>query len=487
MAAHYNKPDTNEPKTNGLEKTNELATTTRTHAMLDPQQCRSARLARDARFDGRFFIAVSTTGIFCRPVCPATLPQERHVRYFESAVAAANAGFRPCLRCRPDSAPDSPAWMGSRTTLTRAIQLIDSGALQGGNVAWLCERLGIGERYLRQLFQRRFGVSPKAYALYRQCLFAKKLLHETTLPVVEVAHASGFSSLRRFNDAFKRQMALTPTEIRRRRSRKSAALTLKLAYRPPYQWERLRHFHALHAIEGLEWVSEDTLGRTIRHGTTTGHFEARHDARRHQFEVILVLSELGDLHAIVRRIRSMLDLDADTQIIEAHLHQSAPALPLAEGLRLPGSWDVFEAGIRAVLGQQVSMAAANRLIQQLVDRLGESDEEGRRRFPTAEAIAASDLGFLKLPGSRRDTVRRLAAAYASGEIGDDPQQWRSLKGIGPWTANVADFRGNGNPDIWLDGDVGVRRALAALTTPLNIAAASPWRSYLTLQLWNRVI
>ncbi|WP_110656178.1 AlkA N-terminal domain-containing protein [Salinicola halimionae] len=455
--------------------------------MLDPQQCRSARLARDARFDGSFFIAVSTTGIFCRPVCPATLPQERHVRYFESAVAASSAGYRPCLRCRPDSAPDSPAWLGTRTTLTRAIRLIDDGALQDGDISSLCKRLGIGERYLRQLFQRRFGVSPKAYSLYRQCLFAKKLLHETALPVVDIAHASGFASLRRFNDAFKRQMLLTPTDIRRRRSRQSAALNLKLAYRPPYRWERLRHFYAVHVIEGLEWIGEHSIGRTIRYGTTTGHFEAVHDPARNQFDVTLELSELGDLNAIVRQIRRMLDLDADTQVIEDHLRQCVPDLALAEGLRLPGSWDVFEAGVRAVLGQQISIAAANRLIQQLVDQLGEGGDQKRRRFPTPEAIAASDLSFLKLPGSRRETVRRLATAYASGEIDNDPQQWLSLKGIGPWTANVVAFRGHGDPDIWLDNDVGVRRALAALTTSIDPAVASPWRSYLTLQLWNQIL
>ncbi|WP_110716296.1 DNA-3-methyladenine glycosylase 2 family protein [Salinicola acroporae] len=454
--------------------------------MLDPQQCRSARLARDARFDGRFFIAVETTGIFCRPICPATLPQERHVRYFESAVAATRAGFRPCLRCRPDSAPDSPAWQGPQTTLARAIRLIDAGALQQGNITALCDRLGIGERYLRQLFQRRFGVSPKAYAIYRQCLFAKKLLHETTLPVIDVAHASGFSSLRRFNDAFKRQMALAPSDIRRRK-RNNAALTVKLAYRPPYQWERLRHFYALHVIDGLEWVDEHSLGRTLRQGETTGYFEARHDPERHQFVVTLVLSELGDLSAIVGQIRRMLDLDADTATIEAHLQRHLPDLPLTEGLRLPGSWSVFEAGIRAVLGQQISIAAANRLIQSLVDHLGEADTGGRRRFPTANAIAVSDLAFLKLPASRRETVRRLANAHDRGDIGDDPRQWLSLKGIGPWTANVVAMRGNGDPDIWLDGDVGLRRALARQPQPLDPARAAPWRSYLTLQLWDTVI
>lgn len=457
--------------------------------MLDPQQCRQARLARDARFDGRFFVAVTTTGIFCRPICPAIPPQERHVRYFESAIAAARAGFRPCLRCRPDSAPDSPAWQGAQTTLTRAMRLIDEGALQRGSVVELCERLGIGERYLRQLFQRGFGVSPKAYALYRQCLFAKQLLHQTSLPVTDVAYASGFASLRRFNDAFKRQMALTPSDIRRSRGAGSqqARLTLKLAYRPPYRWERLRHFYARHLIEGLEWVEEHAFGRTLRWGTTTGHFTAIHDARHHRFEVALELSDLGSLNAIVRQIRRLLDLDADTQTIESHLARCAPSLPLVAGLRLPGLWDVFEAGIRAILGQQVSIAAANRLIQQLVDRLGEPDEQGRRRFPTPAAIAASDLAFLKLPAGRRETLRCLARATLAGDIADEPSAWTRLKGIGPWTADVAAFRGNSHPDIWLGSDLGVRRALAQLESPLDPALASPWRSYLTLQLWNGIL
>lgn len=471
--------------------------------MLDPQQCRQARLARDARFDGRFFIAVSTTGIFCRPVCPATPPQERHVRYFESAVAAANAGFRPCLRCRPDSAPDSPAWQGVETTLMRALRLIDDGALQHGSVTDLCGRLGIGERYLRQLFQRRFGVAPKAYALYRQCLFAKQLLHQTRLPITDVAYASGFASLRRFNDAFQRQMALTPSDIRRASATKEAPnarldptteharLTLKLAYRPPYAWDRLRHFYALHIIDGLEWVEDNAFGRTIRWGATTGHFTAVHDAEHHRFDVTLELSDLGALNAIVRQIRRLLDLDADTVTIEGHLADCAPSLPLAAGLRLPGLWDVLEAGIRAVLGQQVSMAAANRLIQNLVDHLGATDERGYRWFPTPAAIAASDLAFLKLPGSRRETVRRLAQAYHRGEIGNDPAEWTRLKGIGPWTADVAAFRGLGHPDVWLAGDVGVKRALSRNGSPqgalLDPTLAAPWRSYLTLQLWNGIL
>ncbi|TLF53055.1 DNA-3-methyladenine glycosylase 2 family protein [Halomonas urmiana] len=406
--------------------------------MLDPAQRRQARLARDARFDGRFFVGVTTTGIYCRPVCPATPPRERNVRYFDSALAAAEAGFRPCLRCRPDSAPDSPAWRGTHTTLERALRLIDEGALQEATLTALCDRLGIGERYLRRLFQQRIGVSPKAYAQHRQCLFAKQLLHQTTLPVTDIAYASGFRSLRRFNDAFHSRIGLTPRDLRRRAGDPAEGLTLHLAYRPPYAWETLRDFHASRAIEGLEWVGERHYGRCIRWGEATGRFTAKHLPDRHAFRVRLELDDLHALAPVVRRIRRVLDLDADTATIEAHLAEAFPDLPLIEGLRLPGVWSPFEAGVRAILGQQVSVVAARRLVTRLVRELGEPDGDGQR-FPTPAALADDDLAWLPMPGA---------------------------------------------PDVWLDGDAGVRRALPRLDGA-DPARAAPWRSYLTLQLWSR--
>ncbi|WP_245391850.1 DNA-3-methyladenine glycosylase 2 family protein [Salinicola aestuarinus] len=467
---------------------------------LTPTECRRARLARDARFDGRFFIGVSTTGIFCRPICAATPPLEHNVRYFDSAIAAVGAGFRPCLRCRPDSAPGSSAWRGVETTLTRALRLIHEGELQRGSVGGLCSRLGISERYLRHLFQHRFGVAPKAYALYRQCLFAKQLLHQTTLPVTRIAYASGFSSLRRFNDAFKRQMTIAPTDIRRDAS-SDDALTLKLSYRPPYAWERLRHFHRLHVIDGLEWINEHAYGRTLLMGAVRGEFTAVHVPAHHRFDVTVKLDDLSVLDSVVQRIRQVLDLDADITTIENHLQSALPTLALQHGLRIPGLWSPFEAGVRGILGQHVSIAAATRLIQRLVDELGdghanrEADAPGthdassltRRDFPTPEAVAQSDLAFLGMPARRRETLIRFASAYRDAEIGDDPDDWTQLKGIGPWTAAVARFRGLNDPDVWLAGDVGIKRALRGLESPVEPTAAAPWRSYLTLQLWNAVI
>ncbi|MDT8894618.1 AlkA N-terminal domain-containing protein [Halomonas sp. I1] len=451
--------------------------------MLDPAQCRQARLARDARFDGRFVVAVTTTGIYCRPICPATPPHERNVRYFDSALAASQDGFRPWLRCRPDSAPDSPAWRGTHTTFERALRLIDEGVLRDGSLGALCDRLGVGERYLRQLFQQRLGVSPKAYALHRQCLFAKQLLHQTTLPITEVAYASGFRSLRRFNDAFRRHIGLAPRELRRHGDDGVDGLTLMLAYRPPYAWRPLHDFHRQRAIDGLEWVGEHHYGRHIYWGHARGWFTAEHDPARHAFRVRLALDDLAVLAPVVRRIRRCLDLDADTETIEAHLDRVIPGLPLTEGLRLPGVWSPFEAGVRAILGQQVSIVAARRLVGTLVARLGEPTETGHH-FPTPEDVAASELDFLRMPGARKATLQRFASWYAGAESGDDPLQWTALKGIGPWTANYAAMRGTGHPDIWLDGDAGVRRALGRLGG-VDPASAAPWRSYLTLQLWSQ--
>ncbi|MCD6007612.1 AlkA N-terminal domain-containing protein [Halomonas sp. IOP_31] len=456
--------------------------------MLDPERCRQARLSRDARFDGQFFTAVRTTRIYCRPICPATPPHERNVSYFASAVAAAEAGFRPCLRCRPDSAPGSPAWKGVDTTLERAQRLIDGGALQQGSLGELCERLGIGERYLRRLFHDRFGVSPKTYALYQQCLFAKQLLHQTDLPVTEIAFASGFRSLRRFHDAFRSRMGMNPGELRRRAATGGRGLTLQLAYRPPYAWERLCNFLAQRAVDGLEWVGDDHYGRCFAWQGAKGHFTARHEPQHHRFTVTLELDRLASLKAVVGNIRRVLDLDADSAAIEAHLAQTAPGLKLVEGLRLPGIWSQFEAGIKAILGQQVSVAAARRLTQVLVDTLGEREDEaaseGRRRFPEPAAIAASDLAFLGMPGARRDTLRRLAEWHLAHGHDEDAQSWLTLKGVGPWTVDYARMRGASHPDIWLGGDLGVKKALGELDGA-DPAAASPWRSYLTFQLWNR--
>lgn len=455
---------------------------------LSPEICRQARLARDARFDGRFFTAVKTTGIYCRPICRVVAPKERNVEYFPTAVEAAAHGYRPCLRCRPDSAPGSYAWKGVETTFERAVQLIDRGDLAEASLPELAERLGVTDRYLRKLFQQRLGVSPLTYAAYHQCLFAKQLLHQTRLSVTDVAFASGFRSLRRFTDCFKSHMGLTARQVRSSAPTQDDGLLLKLSYRPPYAWDALREFLDRRFIEGLECVTADGYGRTFEWHGARGDFYAAHDADNHQFSVKIRLDQMNMLMPVVRNIRRVLDLDADTLHIEAHLQRAAPSFPLIAGLRLPGTWSVFEAGIRAILGQQVSVAAARKLSQSLVHNLGDTlADDGsaspRYLFPTATAIAGNDLHFLKLPQVRRATLVEFARWYQDATTPEQVDEWLAIKGIGRWTADYAAMRGQSHPDIWLGGDLGVKKMVDQLPT-FDPAAASPWRSYLTLQLWN---
>lgn len=461
--------------------------------MLQAHICQKARLSRDIRFDGIFFIAVKTTRIYCRPICPANAPLEKNTLYFAHAIEAANAGYRPCLRCRPDSAPGSPAWQGVHTTLSRAIHLIKQGILQEGKLADLTLRLGISDRYLRLLFQKHLGTSPKAYALYQQCLFAKQLLHQTNLPITQIALASGFNSIRRFNDYFRTQLQLTPSEIRNLTKKGAPKLQLHLSYRPPYDWHAMQQFLAARFISQLEWCDENNYGRSFDWHGSTGTFNAEHIEHEHKFIVIVDVTELGRLQAIVNNIRRILDLDADMQTIEQNLQQNFPKFIIKSGLRLPGTWTLFEAGIRAILGQQISITAARNLVSQLVDELGESIAD-KKLFPTPCAITSSDLSFLKIPTSRKQTLQNLARHYLTSKLDknnyeqkyDDPDQWLHLKGIGPWTINYAKMRGQSHPDIYLAGDLGVKNAVKELSQPINFDLASPWGSYFTLQLWSQL-
>ncbi len=452
--------------------------------VLSQDICRKARLSRDARFDGRFFTAVKTTGIYCRSICPASPPKEANVEYYPTAYQAAAAGFRPCLRCRPDSAPDSAAWMGSQALLQRAIRLINAGSLENQSLADFAEYLGVSDRYLRQLFVKHLGISPKAYVLYQQCLMAKQLLHQTKLPINQIAFACGFNSVRRFNDCFIKSMKLTPSAIRKTEHHGSNEFTIKLFYRPPYDWAQLQAFLAARLIPQLESISQDCYGRTFAVAGVTGSFKAKHLVAKNAFEVKLKLDDFSHLRLVLNNIRRLLDLDADTQTIEAQLTEQLPAtFHIHEGLRLPGIWSVFEAGIRAVLGQQISVTAAKNLVTKVVHELGE--QQGNLRwFPTPNAIAGNDLGFLKMPGARKQTLRDLAQHFIDHQQANDPDTWHAIKGIGPWTINYAKLRGLSEPDIFLAGDLGVDKAIKGQA--IEPAALAPWRSYLTFQLWSQL-
>lgn len=470
-----------------------------TPQLLDAATCSAARLARDARYDGLFYTAVLSTGIYCRPICPARAPREDNVRYFASAAACAQAGFRPCLRCQPDAAPGTRAaspWVASAMPLLAA----------GKNLAQASRELGVSDRYLRQCFNAELGVAPKQYQLYQRCLLAKHLLHHTDWSVTDIAFASGFGSVRRFNDCFKAQLKLTPSKVRKRPA--SAAqpptLTLKLAYRPPYNWPWVSAFLQARAIEGLETASDQHYGRSLTLAGKAAWFVACHEPELRGFVVTLWLADWRQLPQAVAKVRSLLDLDSNGRAIDAAVQAALPGVAIHSGLRLPQFPSVFEAGVRAVLGQQVSVKAARQLVSQCVQQLGapmggvhdgapgavpgglHGAESGAIRyvFPSPAVMAAHDLAFLKMPGARRDTLRRLAAYCAEQPIAP-ASNWQALKGIGPWTVDYARMRGEAATDIWLAGDLGVKHGLAKLGE-VHDRACAPWRSYLTLQMWSQL-
>ncbi|WP_028764002.1 DNA-3-methyladenine glycosylase 2 family protein [Shewanella colwelliana] len=488
---------------------------------------RRARLARDARFDGLFYVGVLSTGIYCRPICPAMPAKEENVRYFNTALAAANHGLRPCLRCRPDSAPHSNPWMGNQTSVNRALTLINEGILSGVDsitLEQLAEKLGITSRYLRELFKTYVGASPKQYALYQQLMFAKQLLHQTTMPITEVAFAAGFNSVRRFNEAIAQELKLTPSAIRKQRAVGSVqvqanSINLKLSYRPPFNWAHMRAFYQLRAVDEMEWLGDNSYGRTITLGKVRGYFTAVHNSEQSCFGINIVFTDtdgLLQLKRIVSHIRRLLDLDADLIEVEARLSLLGNALPkINTGVRIPGVWSTFEAGCRAILGQQVSVEQAVKLLKLLTAHYGERVTVGDQEvlfFPSAEAIAKAELTELKMPGLRKSALRALAV-FVSECPDSDVEQWLKIKGIGPWTVNYVRLRGLSAPDCLLADDLVVKnQVLANISSDpqeselidiihakdkaaiksyyleksqLIGQAISPWGSYLTFQLWSQ--
>lgn len=448
---------------------------------LTPQQCQRARMSRDARFDGRFYIAVKSTGIFCRPICPATLPKEENVEYFAHQAQALQAGYRPCLRCRPDSAPASWAWKGTETTFQRAVSLIDNGALQGKSLGDLAERLGISERYLRQLFKTYLGMSPKQYAQYQQLMFAKQLLHHSHLSVTDIGFACGFNSTRRFNDAFQKFLRLTPSQVRREPGSVSATNTVSLAYRGPFDWQHMLAFYQLRAIDGIEQVQADRYQRHVMLNDSRAWFSARCASETHM-EIEFELESLRDLRYLVSIWRRVFDLNADMVAIEAQLAEAAPELVIHPGLRIPGVWSPWEAGVRAVLGQQVSIKAAIGQLNLLVSTLNQHQPRPWY-FPDAQQVASADLSFLRMPQSRKETLSRLAR-FVQQNPHAAIDEWLTLKGIGPWTVDYARLRGQSDSNCFLSGDLIVKKALA-LHPGLTAERVAPWGSYATFQCWNQ--
>jgi AraC family transcriptional regulator of adaptative response / DNA-3-methyladenine glycosylase II len=480
-------------------------------AQLDPDVCYRALQSRDARFDGRFFTAVTSTGIYCRPICPARTPMRKHCRFFMSAAAAQQAGFRACLRCRPETAPQSPAWRGTAGTVSRAMARIAEGALDGPreSVERLAVSLGVGERQLRRLFDQHIGASPLAVAQTRRVLFAKQLLHETRLPMASVAMAAGFGSIRRFNDTFLALYKRPPSQLRRRSVTASSAapLVLRLSYRPPFDWNALLAFFTPRAIPGVEEVRDGIYRRIVRVDDHVAVVAVCHMAARNALQVEIACDHVPALPIIASRLRRIFDLDADTEAIAAHLSRDRTLAPIVRrqpGLRTPGGWDAFEVAVRAILGQQISVAAARGLAAKLValstKPLALGDATLTHAFPTTQQLAAADLSTLGMPAARRAALISLARAAASqpdlfeaaNTLEESIARLRSIPGIGDWTAQYIALRGLHHPDAFPASDIGIlrnaRQLFGTMLSPAQLLARSepwrPWRGYAAQHLWS---
>jgi AraC family transcriptional regulator of adaptative response / DNA-3-methyladenine glycosylase II len=488
---------------------------------LEPSVCYRAVLARDTRYDGRFFTCVKTTGIYCRPVCPARPPKPENCRFVPTAAAAQEAGFRPCLRCRPESSPDLDAWRGTSSTVSRGLRLIESGALDTGDVASLARRLEVGERHLRRLFLRHVGAAPVTVAQTRRVLLARQLIHQTNLPMIQIALASGFGSVRRFNETFQQLYHRPPSELRHRRGGggggaedASAApeLSLLLPYRPPYDWAAMIEFLKARAISGLEMVdAEDDAqiySRVIELDGKTGTISVSHAPEESALRVVVRFSRLNGLSTIVTRIRRMFDLSADPAAIATALSADpllAPLVAARPGLRVPGGWDGFEVAVRAVLGQQITVKAATQLATRLVSTVGEPVPDRTQipglthAFPRPERLKSAALAGLNMPAARAAALAGVASAVIEDgrlfdprrDLADAVQRLRGLPGIGEWTAQYIAMRALGESDAFLAGDVAVQRRLSPpngrrLAIARVLARAEgwrPWRAYAVLHLW----
>ncbi len=490
------------------------------HLDSDLESLERARRSRDPRFDGRFFVGVRTTGIYCRPICPAPEPKAENVVYYPTAAAAAAAGLRPCLRCRPEAAPGTSAWTGTSATVRRALRLIDDGALDDdGDVPELARRLGVGDRHLRRLFLKHLGATPVAVALTRRLHFARRLIREGPLPMVDVAYGSGFGSNRRFNAAFHHAFGCSPSSLRRGHALPggSAELSLRLSHRCPFDWRGLLDFLVMRAVPGVEAVDGDRYLRTFRLGELAGIIRVRQVAEGSLelgIQFATAPQRLPSLLPLVQRVRRLFDLDADPAAIAERFASDpvlGPRISARPGVRLPGSFDAFEVAVRAVLGQQVTVKGASTLAGRLVASFGDRVPEElvsqdsqcglSHYFPWPETLAAADLRPIGLPAARAATIRGLAAAVASGELGFDPAleldelvtQLERLPGIGEWTAHYVAMRALGLPDAFPAGDLGLRKAVGRAGAPetaarLKARAESwrPWRAYAAILLWSHM-
>ncbi len=468
--------------------------------------------SRDRRFDGHFFVAVTSTGVYCRPSCPAIVPKRHNVRFYPTAAAAQAAGFRACLRCHPHAVPGSPLCNQRGDLAARALGLIADGVVDREGVSGLARRLSYSERHLHRQLRAELGAGPLALARSQRAQTARMLIHNTRLPMIDIAHAAGFASVRQFNDTIRSVHGRTPSQLRAKAPAnggvlgEQGALTVRLHYRQPFAWDHLFAFLAARAVPGVEEAKGERYTRTLR--LPHGHGIAQLSHPGEHIQCRLWLQDLRDLPAAVQRARRLLDLDTEPAMVHAQLVGDpllAPLLRAAPGLRVPGAADGAELAFRAVLGQQVSVAAARTTAAKLTRALGEPlalaghPTTLTHLFPTPHAIAAADPATLPGPIRRRHTLQALARALAQDEIVIDPGSNRDdvrsrlmeIPGIGEWTTEYIAMRALADPDAFLPTDLGVKHALARLlgrdVTPKEIAGVAhgwqPWRAYALQHLW----
>ncbi|MCU5774217.1 helix-turn-helix domain-containing protein [Erwiniaceae bacterium BAC15a-03b] len=482
--------------------------------MMDNNAAYQALTSRDARFDGVFFVGVTSTGIYCRPICPVKAPQQKNCLFFDSVEAAEKASFRPCLRCRPELAPGNAPVDSAHRIADLLVQRIDEGLTsEAESLEQIASQFGISSRQLRRIVQKELGVSPVEIRQTRRLLLAKQLLTETRLPVTEVAFASGFSSLRRFNDAFNAQYRLSPSRLRKEAAddshpfMASETSTLQLSYRPPYDWQAMLAFLSMRAIKGVEHISENSYARTVRLGSCTGWVRVTHAAAKSALMVEFTHSLTPVLPVLLRRLRNLFDLSARPDLIASHLgldplfHHSLSVNP---GLRVAGAFDGFEMAVRAILGQQITVKAATTIACRFADAFGEKIEtpfpQLSRLSPLATRVCEAsldDIASLGIVSARSRCILAMAQACASGELrleaGSEPEkaiaQLVTLPGIGPWTANYIAMRALRWPDAFPKEDIAVRNNLGGVSAKqaeLMSQAWRPWRSYAVIHIWKNM-
>jgi AraC family transcriptional regulator, regulatory protein of adaptative response / DNA-3-methyladenine glycosylase II len=480
----------------------------------DKRRLYNALTSHDSRFDGVFFVGVTSTDVYCRPICPAKTPKQANCRFFATAQEAEHAGFRPCLRCRPELAPGNAPVDDAQRIAQLIVQRLEEGALdEKTGLEQIADQFELSSRQIRRIIQKELGVPPIQLLLTRRLLLAKQLLTDTALPITEIAFASGFSSLRRFNDAFNTRYGMPPTRLRKKATEGAGAIierqtsTLQLSYRPPYDWKSVLGFLAARALEGVEHVTEDSYARTVQLGKAKGWIRMTQSGKKHALMVEFTHSLTPVLPSLLSRIRALFDLDARPDVIAKHLSKDgrlAAAVKANPGMRVPGAFNGFEMGLRAIVGQQVTVKAATTIACRFVEAFGEPMvtpfAELNRLSPAAARIASAgvdDIARHGIVASRCRSIIALARAQTSGELcldggahhhpDDSIKRLADLPGIGPWTAHYIAMRALRWPDAFPKEDIAVRNKLGGVTAKEAEILSQPWRpwrSYAVMHVWG---